>query len=209
MYVYKRRWLATLSIVLLVVGLAACGGLSDPPALTDEEVLAQPDYRIVPGDTIAISVWRSPELATKAPVRPDGKVSLPLAGEIRAAGKTPLDLSADIEEALLPYVQVPKVSVALEKFAGNDGRTVQVLGEVKTPTSMPYRPYVTVLDVIVAAGGLTEFADGNSAKLIRRSEKGDGETFRLKLDDLVVDGNLKRNARLRPGDIIVVPSSLL
>ncbi len=209
MSVYKSFCLNALSLLVLSWGLAACSGLSDPPALTDEEVLTQPDYRIVPGDTVGISVWRSPELATKTPVRPDGKISLPLAGEVRAAGKTPLELTADIEEALKPYVQVPKVSVVLEAFAGNDGRTVQVLGEVKKPTSMPYRPYVTVLDLIVAAGGLTEFADGNSSKLIRRTAKGDGQTYRLRLDDLVVDGNLERNARLRPGDVVVVPSSLL
>lgn len=207
MDIFKSSWRAV--PLLMILGLAGCGGLSDPPALSDEEVLAQPDYRITPGDTIGVSVWRSPELTTKAPVRPDGKISLPLAGELRAAGQTPLELTADIEEALLPFVQVPKVSVVVEGFAGNGERTVQVLGEVKAPASVPYRPYLTVLDLIVAAGGLTEFADGNSSKLIRRSEKGEGETYRLRLDDLVVDGNLDSNARLKPGDVIVVPSSLL
>ena len=156
-----------------------------------------------------VSVWRSPELTTSTLVRPDGKISLPLAGELRAAGQTPLELSADIEKALLAFVQVPKVSVVVEKFSDNDERTVQVLGEVRDPTSVPYRPYITVLDLIVAAGGLTEFADGNSSKLIRRGEKGGGETYRLKLEDLIIEGNLAKNARLRPGDLVVVPSSLL
>ena len=209
MSVSQTSWRAVLSLLIIGLGLAGCGGLADPPALSDEEVLAQPDYRITPGDTIGVSVWRSPELTTKTPVRPDGKISLPLAGEVRAAGQTPLQLAADVEEALLPFVQVPKVSVVVEEFAGNGERTVQVLGEVKEPTAVPYRPFLTVLDLIVAAGGLTEFADGNSSKLIRRGEKGDGETFRVRLDDLVVDGDLERNARLRPGDVIVVPSSLL
>ncbi len=209
MYLFKTYCLATLSTAILAFGLTACGGLPDPPKLSDEDVLAQPDYRITPGDMIGVSVWRSPELTTSTLVRPDGKISLPLAGELRAAGQTPLELSAGIEEALLAFVQVPKVSVVVEKFADNDERTVQVLGEVKTPTSVPYRPYITVLDLIVAAGGLTEFADGNSSKLIRRGEKGDGETYRLKLEDLVSDGNLAKDARLRPGDLVVVPSSLL
>lgn len=209
MYLFKRYCLAALSTVVLALGLSACDGLSDPPVLSDEDVLEQPDYRITPGDTVAVSVWRSPELAASVPVRPDGKISLPLAGELRAAGKTPLELSAAVEEALKPFVQVPKVSVVVEKFADNDDRTVQVLGEVKKPTSVPYRPYITVLDLIVAAGGLTEFADGNSSKLIRRGDKGDGETYRLRLDELVGEGNLSKNARLKPGDLVVVPSSLL
>lgn len=209
MHLFKSYCLAALSTVILSFGLTACQGLPDPPKLSDEEVLTQPDYRIAPGDTIGVSVWRSPELTTKTPVRPDGKISLPLAGELRAAGQTPLELSAAVEKALRPFVQVPKVSVVVEEFADNDERTVQVLGEVKEPTSVPYRPYITVLDLIVAAGGLTEFADGNSSKLIRRGEKGTGETYGLRLEDLVGDGNLAKNARLRPGDLVVVPSSLL
>lgn len=209
MHLFKSYWSATLSAVILAFGLTACQGLPDPPALSDEDVLAQPDYRIAPGDIIGVSVWRSPELTTKVPVRPDGKISVPLAGELQAAGQTPLDLAAAIESALQPFVQVPKVSVIVEEFGDNDDRTVQVLGEVKDPTSVPYRPYITVLDLIVAAGGLTEFADGNSSKLIRRGEKGDGETYRLRLEDLVGDGDLAKNARLKPGDLVVVPSSLL
>ena len=209
MGLFQRYSLALLMAVTLSFGLTACGGLPNPPELSDEDVLAQPDYRIAPGDTISVSVWRSPELTKKVPVRPDGKISLPLAGELRAAGRTPLELTADVEEALMPFVQVPKVSVVVEAFADNDNRTVQVLGEVKQPTAVAYRPYLTVLDLIVAAGGLTEFADGNSAKLIRRGEKGDGETYRLSLEDLVTDGNLAMNARLQPGDLVIVPSSLL
>lgn len=209
MYLFKNYFLATLTTAIFAIGLAACDGLSNPPTLSDEEVLEQPDYRITPGDTVAVSVWRSPELAASVPVRPDGKISLPLAGELRAAGRTPLELAAAVEEALKPFVQVPKASVVVEEFADNDERTVQVLGEVKRPTSVPYRPYITVLDLIVAAGGLTEFADGNSSKLIRRGEKGGGETYRLRLDELVGEGNLSKNARLKAGDLVIVPSSLL
>jgi len=203
---------------LLIIGVSACQSLPEPPKLSDDEVLSQPDYLIAPRDKIGVFVWRSPELSTSVPVRPDGKVSLPLINELQAAGKTPLDLAKDIEKALRPFVQVPKASVVVQEFANNDSRTVQVLGEVNDPKSVPYRPYITLLDLIVAAGGLTEFADGNSAKLIRREsgpvkEGGEGgesgATYSVKLDDLIADGNLEKNARLRPGDLVVVPASLL
>lgn len=198
--------------VLLIIGVAACQSLPEPPKLNDDEVLSQPDYRIAPLDEISVFVWRSPELSTTVPVRPDGKVSLPLVNELQAAGKTPLALARDVEKALAPFVQVPKASVVVQEFANSDDRTVQVLGEVNDPKGVPYRPYITLLDLIVAAGGLTEFADGNSAKLIRRDggeNGGRGVTYGVKLDDLIVDGNLEKNARLRPGDLIVVPASLL
>ncbi|MGI9491095.1 MAG: XrtA/PEP-CTERM system exopolysaccharide export protein [Geminicoccaceae bacterium] len=206
---FQRYCFAILTAAILSFGLTACQSLPDPPKLSDEDVLAQPDYRIAPGDTVGVSVWRSPELTKKVPVRPDGKISLPLAGELRAAGQTPLELSAAIEKALMPFVQLPKVSVAVEAFADGGKRTVQVLGEVKQPTAVAYRPYLTVLDLIAAAGGLTEFADGNSSKLIRRGEKGGGEAYGLSLEDLVSNGNLQKNARLQPGDLVIVPSSAL
>ena len=198
--------------LLLIIGVGACQSLPEPPKLNDDQVLSQPDYLIAPRDQIGVFIWRSPELSTSVPVRPDGKVSLPLINELQAAGKTPLNLAKEIEQALRPFVQVPKASVVVQEFANNDGRTVQVLGEVNDPKAVPYRPYITLLDLIVAAGGLTEFADGNSAKLIRR-DNGEGSeggaTYSVKLDDLIADGNLKKNARLRPGDLVVVPASLL
>jgi polysaccharide export outer membrane protein len=200
---------AVAAALLFCVALAACQNLPEPPKLNDDEVLSQPDYRIVPRDKISVFVWRSPELSTTVPVRPDGKISLPLISELQAAGKTPLELAGDVEKALAPFVQVPKASVVVQEFANNDDRTVQVLGEVNDPKAIPYRPYITVLDLIVAAGGLTEFADGDSAKLIRRNGKDGGATYGVRLDELVVDGNLEKNARLRPGDLIVVPASLL
>ncbi|MEM8948811.1 MAG: XrtA/PEP-CTERM system exopolysaccharide export protein [Pseudomonadota bacterium] len=207
----RTMWTFGLAL-LLIIGVGACQSLPEPPKLGDDEVLSQPDYLIAPRDTIGVFVWRSPELSTTVPVRPDGKVSLPLINELQAAGKTPLNLAKDIERALRPYVQVPKASVVVQEFANNDSRTVQVLGEVNDPKSVPYRPYITLLDLIVAAGGLTEFADGNSAKLIRRNA-GEGaeigKTYGVKLDDLIADGNLEKNTRLMPGDLVVVPASLL
>lgn len=207
----SMRTMWTFGLALLsLVGVGACQSFPEPPRLGDEDVLSQPDYRIAPRDEIGVFIWRSPELSTTVPVRPDGKVSLPLINELQAAGKTPLELAGNIERALAPFVQVPKASVVVQKFADNDGRTVQVLGEVNDPKSVPYRPYITLLDLIVAAGGLTEFADGNSSKLIRRNGNNQGgATYSVKLDDLIADGNLNKNARLRPGDLVVVPASLL
>ncbi len=204
----ETPWLARLLLMLALFLPAACSSLPEPPRLSDDEVLQQPSYRIVPRDTIGVFVWRSPELSVSVPVRPDGKISLPLANELQAAGKTPIELALAVEKALKPFVQVPKVSVVVQEFAENDAQTVQVLGEVNDPKSVPYRPYITALDLIVAAGGLTEFADGDRSKLIRRDDKG-GRTYGIRIDELIVDGNLKKNRKLRPGDLIVVPSSLL
>jgi polysaccharide export outer membrane protein len=189
--------------------LAGCTSLEKPPELTDEEVFDTPDYVIAPLDTLKIFVWRSPELSTTSPVRPDGRISIPLVADLQAAGKTPSELSKDVEKALSPFVQNPTASVVVEKFADNSAQAVRVLGEVKQPTAVPYRPHITALDVVVAAGGLTEFANGNGARLIRRDAEGGGKSYHLNLDDLLTGGNLSENAKLRPGDLIVVPQSLL
>lgn len=199
-------------IVLLFVLLpviASCSGLEAPPALTDEEVFDTPDYKIVPLDTLQVFVWRSPELSVTVPVRPDGRISIPLAEDLQAAGKTPRELAAAVENALRPFIQNPKASVVVESFADNSSQAVRVLGEVKSPKAIPYRPHITALDVLVAAGGLTEFANGDGATLIRRDSQGGGKSYRLELEALLVDGEMAKNAKLRPGDLIIVPQSLL
>ena len=199
-----RHGLLTLFLALVT----ACQGLPDPPELSDEQVLGLPDYVILPRDTLDVFVWRSPELSVTVPVRPDGRISLPLVNELQAAGRTPVQLAAAIEEALKPLVHDPNASVVVTEFAENADLKVQVLGEVNDPKSISYRPYITALDAVTAAGGLTEFADGNSAKLLRRDPKDGGITYGLHLDDLLIDGELEKDARLMPGDLIVVPASL-
>ena len=198
-----------LAFGLLALLLVACSSLESPPELTDEEIFDTPDYAIAPLDTLKIFVFRSPELSVTVPVRPDGRISIPLVEDIQAAGKTPTKLASDIEDALKPFVQNPKTSVVVEEFADNSAQAVRVLGEVKQPAAVPYRPHITALDVVVAAGGLTEFADGNSAKLIRRGPEGSGKSYKLELEDLLIGGVMSKNAKLRPGDLIVVPQSLL
>lgn len=198
--------MAVAALVMLMVG---CSSLDKPPELTDEEIFDTPDYVIAPLDILRVFVWRSPELSATVPVRPDGRISIPLAKDLQAAGRTPTELSAAIEVALKPFVQNPTTSVVVEKFADNSAQAVRILGEVKEPKAIPYRPHITALDAVAAAGGLTEFADGNSAKLIRRDSNSEGKTYRLKLEDLLVNGELSENAKLRPGDVVVVPQSLL
>lgn len=200
-------WLLSMAALLLLV--TGCSELEAPPALSEQEIFDTPDYTIAPLDTLKVFVWRSPELSATVPVRPDGRISIPLVEDLQAAGKTPSNLSRDVEDALRPFIQNPKASIVVESFADNSAQAVRVLGEVKEPKVVPYRPHITALDVIVAAGGLTEFANGNSARLIRRDSKGGGESYRLELENLLIDGEMAKNAKLRPGDLIVVPQSLL
>ena len=163
----------------------------------------------MPLDKLQVFVWRSPELSVSVPVRPDGRISIPLVEDLQAAGKTPLELSAAVENALRPFVQNPQASIVVESFADDSAQAVRVLGEVKSSAAVPYRPHITVLDVLVASGGLTEFANGDGATLIRRNDKGEGKSYRLELEALLIDGDMTKNAKLRPGDLIIVPQSLL
>jgi polysaccharide export outer membrane protein len=195
-------------LAALMAGLSACNELPDPPALTDEDIYDSPEYVIGALDTVQIFVWRVPELSVTVPVRPDGRISIPLVEDLPAAGKTPSRLARDIETALRAYIQEPKASVVVEQFADQTGSMVQVIGEVANPVSVHYRPQMSVLDVMAAAQGLSEYADGNNAKLIRKVE-GEEMTYRVRLEDLLTDGEMTANARVRPGDLIVVPKSLL
>ncbi len=195
-------------LVLSLTGFAGCNQLPPPPRLSDEDLLDTPEYVIGPLDTIQIFVWRAPELSVTVPVRPDGRISIPLVEDLQAAGKTPTLLARDIETALRPYVQKPKASVVVEDFADQSAQMVKVIGEVARPVTVHYQMRMSVLDVLAEAQGLTEYADGNDAKLIRK-EGGRERTYRLRLKDLLTDGKMSANARLRPGDLIVVPKSLL
>jgi polysaccharide export outer membrane protein len=166
---------------------------------------AQGDYLIGPGDTLQIFVWRSPELSTEVPVRPDGRISTPLVEDMRAVGKTPAQLAADIEVALGEFIRGPKVSVIVSGAVGTLSQ-VQVIGQVKTPSAVAYRAGLRVLDVLLAVDGVTEFAAPNRSLLIR-TENGKETRTRIRLGKLLDDGDLSQNLELRPGDIIVIPQS--
>lgn len=204
-----RCW-ALISFFLLAVitGLGGCQQLPPPPELTEDEILSAPEYVIAPLDTVQIFVWRAPDLSVTVPVRPDGRITLPLVEDMQAAGKTPTVLARDIEEAIRPYVQEPQATVVVEDFANQAGQMVKVIGEVAKPVTVHYQVHMSVLDVMAEAQGLAEYADGNNAKLIRKAD-GEERTYQLRLKDLLDDGEMSANAKLRPGDLIVVPKSLL
>lgn len=203
------RGVAQLSIAsFFLLAVAGCQELPPPPKLSEQDLLDTPEYAIAPLDTVQIFVWRAPDLSVTVPVRPDGRITIPLVEDLMAAGKSPTVLARDIEEALRPFVQDPKASVVLSNFANQTAQMIKVIGEVAQPVTLHYQMHMSVLDVLAEAKGLTEYADGNDAKLIRKVN-GRERTYQLKLNDLLDDGRMSANAKVRPGDLIVVPKSLL
>ena len=163
-------------------------------------------YLIAPGDSIQVFVWRNPEVTTTVPVRPDGLLSAPLLEELPAAGKTPSQLARDIEEKLSVYLRDPLVTVIVTGFAGTYTQQIRVVGEASSPKALLYKDAMTLLDVMVSVGGLTNFADGNQATLVR-VEDGKQLEYRVRLDDLIRDGDISANVDMRPGDILIIPEA--
>jgi polysaccharide export outer membrane protein len=162
-------------------------------------------YVIGPGDTVQVFVWRNPELSVTVPVRPDGKISTPLVEDLVAVGKTSSQLAREIEKALSEYIRTPQVNIIVTNPVSTYSQ-VKVIGEVVTPQSVPYREGLTVLDVVLAVGGLTEFAAGNRAKIVRQ-EQGKTVEIKVKLESLVRKGKVDENKALKPGDVLIVPES--
>lgn len=189
--------------------VVACGRPPPPPDLAETAPAGTPRYVIGPLDQVQIFVAGAPELSVSAPVHPDGWISMPMVQDIQAAGKTPNELAQDIETALRPFVQDPDVSVLVQQFADTSAYTVRVMGAVKNPMAVPFRPNMTVLDALVAADGLDEFAAGNRAVLIRTRPGGGEDVYKLRLADLLDNADLSANAAVLPGDVIMVPEGLL
>ena len=164
------------------------------------------NYIIGPGDVIQVFVWRNPELTVTVPVRPDGKVSTPLVEDMIAVGKTPTALARDIEARLGEYVRSPQVSVIVNTAVSTFSQ-IKLIGQVKSPQSIPYREGMTVLDAILAVGGLTDFAAGNKAKISRKGASGEETLINVRIEDLLSKGKLSENQLVKPGDVIVVPES--
>lgn len=162
-------------------------------------------YIIGPGDTLQVFVWRNPELSSTVPVRPDGKISTPLVEDMIAVGKTPSQLARDIEQVLGEYVRSPQVNIILTQAVSTFSQ-VKVIGQVANPQALPYREGMTVLDAVLAAGGLGPYAAGNRAKVVRSAD-GRQQELKVRLDDLLNKGAMKHNIALRPGDVLVVPAS--
>ncbi len=201
-----RRSAKLFASFVLVAAITGCASLEELPALSEEVTAERPFYRIGPGDNLNIFVWQNPDLTTTIPVRPDGRVSVPLMEDLEVTGKTPTELAREIEEKLREFVQDPLVTVMVTGFVGPFSEQVRVVGEAANPQALPYRANMTLLDVMIAVGGLTEFADGNGSTVVRRAD-GQEQQFRARLSDLIRDGDISANALLLPGDVIIVPES--
>jgi polysaccharide biosynthesis/export protein len=193
-----RIWIG----VMLTALLAGCATSTYPPAPASA---ATADYRylIGPGDMVSIAVWRNPELSVTVPVRPDGRLSTPLVEDLPALGKDPAALARDIEKALAKYIRDPVVTVIVTSVAGAQTEQIRVIGEAQKPAAIPYRQNMTVLDVMITVGGLTDFADGNRAVLLRGSEG--NRPYTVRLSDLVKRGDVSANVEMRPGDVVIIP----
>jgi polysaccharide biosynthesis/export protein len=194
------KWLVTACSVML---FAACAS-SYPPA---PSAAAAPDYnyKIGPGDNLSIVVWRNPELSMMVPVRPDGKISAPLIDDLDAMDKNPTTLARDIEKELGKFIRDPVVTVIVTGFVGPYSEQVRVVGEAAKPQTLPYKQKMTALDVMIAVGGMTEFADGNRATILRTSEN--NAQYSIRLRDLIKRGDVSANVDMKPGDILIIPQS--
>jgi polysaccharide export outer membrane protein len=190
---------------LLAAALTGCASAPDSGMAPKAAATPQYRYLIGPLDTVNIIVWRNPELSIAVPVRPDGRISTPLVEDLQAQGRNPTDLARDIEKALGKFIRDPVVTVIVTGFQGPFSEQIRIIGEATRPQAIPYRQNMTMLDVMIQVGGLTDFADGNAAVLVRGSEG--GKSYRVRLKDLVKRGDISANVEVRPGDVLIVPQS--
>jgi polysaccharide export outer membrane protein len=186
------------------VAVALLAGCTAHPPAPPSYASSDYSYLIGPLDTLNIIVWRNPDLSTTVPVRPDGKVSVPLVEDLPALGKNPTQLARDIEKAMSKFIRDPVVTVLVTQFNGPYSEQIRVVGEAARPQALPYRQRMTLLDVMIAVGGLTDFADGNGASVLRT---GDGRQYRVRLKDLVRRGDVSANIEMQPGDVLIIPQS--
>ena len=185
--------------------LSACAGAGQFPPAPSQAATQDYSYIIGPGDALNIFVARHPELSMSIPVRPDGKISTPLVDEMVAQGKNSVQLARELEKHLEKYVRDPVVTVVVTSFVGSYSEQVRVVGEAARPQFLPYRHKMTLLDVMIAVGGLTDFAAGNSATILRTSEG--NKQYSVRLKDLIKGGDISANVEMRPGDILIIPQS--
>ena len=193
-------------VMLFSLILSGCGTKYPELGMAKGSSPADYYYLIGPNDSIEINVWRNPDVSQTVTVRPDGMISTPLLEDLRASGKTPTVLARDIEKILAKYIKDPVVTVIVSGFVGPYAEQVRVVGEATEPQTMPYREKMSILDVMIQVGGLTEFASGNDANIVRMVD-GKQQQFGVRLDDLLKGGDITANVDMRPGDILIIPES--
>ncbi len=194
-------WACVAATALVLGGCAAKN-----PLAADTVIPPAKDYLVGPGDNINIIVWRNPEVSMSVPVRPDGKITTPLVEDLPAAGKTSTQLARDIEVALAKFIQQPVVTVIVTGFVGQFSEQIRVIGAASRPQALSYRRDMSLMDVMIAVGGVTEFASGNRANLIRTVD-GKQQTYTVRLTDLVRNGDITANVPVLPGDVLIIPES--
>ena len=205
---------ATLGLGMAAAALSGCAGGGagtelPPAAFVSGEQGPSDAYVIGPLDQLTIFVWRNPELGGKVQVRPDGRITTPLISDLPAVGRTPAQLADDIKDRLTQYVKEPLVSVIVDNFSGTFSQQVRVVGATEKPASIPYRANMTLLDAMISVGGLSEFAAGNRARLIRFDRATGKQTeYALRIGRLLKQGDAKANVRLEPGDVVIIPTSM-
>ena len=201
-FVPLLRWTTLGLLCFVLAGCAAFSSEKFPPAPGSAQTAGY-NYIVGPGDTLNIIVWRNPELSMTVPVRPDGKLTTPLVDELVVQGKTSVEIARDVEKTLSKFVRDPVVTVIVTSFVGPYSEQIRVVGAAAKPQFLPYKQKMTLLDVMIAVGGLTDFADGNSASIFRASE-GD-KRYSVRIRDLIKRGDISANVEMKPGDVLIIP----
>ncbi len=191
---------------VLILAVSGCATSSHPPAPASAEKMSDWYYLIGPGDSVSVFVWRNPELSGSFPVRPDGKMTMNLVEDLPASGKTPTQLARDIEKSLSKYIQDPIATVIVAGGVGPFSQQIRIIGQAAKPQALNYREGMSLIDVMIAVGGVTDFAAGNKAIILRTTD-GKQQQLSVRLEDLVKGGDVTANAEMRPGDVLVIPES--
>lgn len=201
----QRVLRAAAAALMVVAALAACGTAGSLPPAPLLAGVTDYSYVVGAGDTLNVQVARNPELSVTVPVRPDGKVSTPLVEDLVVQGKTPVQIAREIEAKLGRYVRDPQVTVIVQSYVGPYSEQIRVIGEAAKPQALPFKQRMTLLDVMIAVGGLTDFAAGNRAIILRTSEG--NKQYGVRVQDLVKGGDISANVEMRPGDVLIIPQS--
>lgn len=203
-----NKHIARIGVVLVLAAMAGCSSTPTYPPAPKQSGKVDWNYLIGPGDSVQVFVWRNPDVSGTFPVRPDGKMTMNLIEDIQASGKTPTQLARDIEKSLSKYIQEPIVTVIVAGGVGPFDQQIRVVGEAAKPQALNYREKMSLVDLMIDVGGLTDFAAGNKAYILRRAKDGKQERLGVRLEDLLKGGDISANVDMRPGDVLVIPESL-